>query len=55
MQSREEILAALKPLGLNQAAFIDPNTIVFSPEVRALCEMNSCGIWDQLAMPARRR
>ncbi len=46
MEKLEQIENKIKEIGLNQYAFIDPKGIPFSGEVRAMCEMNSCGRYN---------
>ncbi len=38
-----ELLRQLEPLPLKEIAFIDPQIIHFSDEVRRICESNTCG------------
>lgn len=42
----EKIVAELKNLGVAYTAPVTVSEIKFFPELRALCEMNSCGYYD---------
>ena len=46
MEKQSEIESNLKNLPLNQYAFINPKELPFSKDVRDMCEMNSCGMYN---------
>lgn len=46
MEKQTQIREKIESIGPNQYAFIDPGDIPFSKEVRAMCEMNSCGRYN---------